>query len=44
LLKSKGQEPLATPAAKVGTSETISAPGGVGGAGSTLPVEFHISH
>ncbi|HEX2654685.1 MAG TPA: hypothetical protein VHN11_13660, partial [Xanthobacteraceae bacterium] len=44
LLKSKGQEPLATPAAKVGTSETISAPGGVGDAGSTLPVEFHISH
>jgi hypothetical protein len=44
LLKSKGQEPLATPAAKVGTSETISAPGCVGDAGSTLPVEFHISH
>src|SRR5437764_4126151 len=43
-LKSKGQQPLSTPAAKVGTSEATHGSGGVAGASSGLPADFHISY
>jgi len=43
-LKSKGQQPLPTPAAKVGTNDSTYGSGGVAGASSALPVDFRISH
>ena len=43
-LKSKGQQPLSTPAAKVGTSEATYGSGGVAGASSALPADFRISY
>jgi hypothetical protein len=43
-LKSKGQQPLSIPAAKVGTSEETYGSGGVAGASSALPTDFRISY
>jgi hypothetical protein len=43
-LKSKGQQPLSTPAAKVGTNEATYGSGGVAGASSALPADFRISY
>jgi hypothetical protein len=43
-LKSKGQQPLSTPAAKVGTNEATYGSDGVAGASSALPADFRISY
>ena len=43
-LKSKGQQPLSTPAAKVGTNEATYGSGGVAGASSAFPADFRISY
>ena len=43
-IKSKGQQPLSTPAAKVGANEATYGSGGVAGASSSLPADFRISY
>jgi hypothetical protein len=43
-LKSKGQQPLSPPAAKVGTNEATYGSGGVAGTSSSLPADFRISY
>ena len=43
-LKSKGQQPLSPPSAKVGTNDATYGSGGVAGASSALPADFHISY
>jgi len=42
-LKAKGQQPLSTPAAKVGASDGTHGSGGVAGASASLPADLHIS-
>jgi hypothetical protein len=41
-LKSKGQQPLSAPSAKVGTNDATHSSGGV--AGASLPADFRISY
>jgi len=41
-LKSKGQQPIAAPAAKVGANDTTHGSRGVAGASASLPADFHI--
>ena len=43
-LKSKGQQPLSPPSAKVGTNDTANGSGGVAGASSAFPADFRISY
>jgi hypothetical protein len=43
-IKSKGQQPLSTPAAKVGASGETYGSDGVAGASSALPADFRISY
>ena len=43
-LKSQGQQPLSPPSAKVGTNDATHGSGGVAGASSGLPADFHISY
>jgi hypothetical protein len=43
-LKSKGQQPLSPPSAKVGANDATYGSGGVAGASSTLPADFRISY
>jgi len=42
-LKSKGQQPIEAPPAKVGSNDTTHEPGGVAGATAHLPADFQIS-
>jgi len=43
-LKSKGQQPLSLPAAKVGASDTTRGSGGASSASATVPADFRISY
>ena len=42
-LKSKGQQPIEAPPAKIGSNEATHRVGGVAGASASLPADFHIS-
>jgi hypothetical protein len=43
-LKSKGQQPIEAPPARVGANDATRGPGEVAGASSSLPADFRISY
>jgi hypothetical protein len=42
-LKSKGQQPIPAPPAKVGANDATRESGGAVGANASLPADFHVS-